>query len=173
VNVTSRQVVGRETDEETDVRELVWRTDPGARPIVAALALVGLQVLALVAVVVVGAASLLSHDAPASAALPGGGDGTGTGDTSWGLVIAAVVGSAILVLLGWALAYARGWAKGPLVTVELLAVLAGISTATSGQPAEGLALGVPAAAVVVLLFLPGVAAATTSEHRRRGAYPKD
>ena len=158
-------------DEETTVSELVWRTNRAARPLVAALGLVVLQVVALVVVVVIGFASLLSHGTPASAVVES--DTTATGDTSWGLIIAAVLVGAVLALLGWALAHGRGWARGPLVTVELLAVFAGISTATSDQPFEGVALGLPAAIIVVLLFLPGVSAATTSPHRRRGAYPED
>lgn len=138
------------------MNEPVWRAHPRARPLMGALALVALQVVALVVVTGSGLVTLVR--------------GATSVSTTWGVLLFALVMAAVLALLGRAVAQGRGWARGPLITVELLAIFAGISTLRESLALEGVALALPAVVIVVLLFFPGVTAATTSEGRRRGAY---
>lgn len=142
----------------------VWRLAPQARPLIIACVVLLLQTLALVALTAVGVWTALTMDT------------AGQGLRSdralvVGLSVAALGGAFLLAALGRAIALGHGWARGPVITLEVLVALAGASSFGSSSVWLALALLLPAVVVVVVLLLPGVVAATTDEGRMKGAYP--
>lgn len=145
---------------------LVWRVNPAARPLMVACTLLALQGLALVALAGIGLWAAITMDAQATGL---------RGDRALvvGLAIMALLGAVLAGALCRALARGRGWARGPLITLEIVTALAGMSSWGSGPQWIAFALLIPAVVILVVLLLPAVVAATTAESRRRGAYPED
>jgi hypothetical protein len=72
----------------------------------------------------------------------------------------AVAGGAVLVLLGRALLRIRGWARSPVIVLQLLALPVGYSLAfQAGLPVYGGPILVLAVAELYLLFTPEARAA--------------
>lgn len=80
-----------------------------------------------------------------------------TGDTQTPLVAVALLactgGAALLVTLAVrALGDAKVWARGPLITMQLLAILVGVSLMQGGLAGAGIAVIIWCVLVLVLLF---------------------
>lgn len=141
------------------MKNMVWSNNPKAKPLAIACLIIGLQALALIAIAVIDAIALLR-------------DSDETTNVSIGLIVTSVLVGAGLLALARAIATGQTWVRGILITLEVIAVFAGVSIATSGSSPVlfGLIVSVPAAAAVVCLVFPGVAEATTNPARRQGAY---
>ncbi|WP_105567667.1 histidine kinase [Microbacterium halophytorum] len=129
---------------------------PAPAPIVrTAAALLGLEALALAAVAVWELAALFSA-------------GAGYLPTALALIVMTLIGVAGLAAFSWAVHTGRSWGRSGGVVAQLLVIAVAIGTATGefAHPLIAVAMGVPAAATLVVLFLASRAASGDASPRR-------
>ena len=115
-----------------------WRT-PRPGLVVALLIATGVEALALWGYTAIGAVSLMT----------GGAEHVGI---AVALLVCSAGGAALMTASVKALGYAQAWSRGPLITIQLLAILVGVSLLQAGVTATGVTVIVWCVLVLVLLF---------------------